>query len=314
MPPGARPGLGSRSPDVAPIQPVKPADLGVALAIMVIWGLNFPLAKTALEEIPPIFAMSLRFGLIAALMLPFVRVPRGRFGALFVLAVTLGLVHFSLMFTGVSRLDGAVAAVATQIQVVFAAGLAWVFFGDRIRWRRALGISIAIAGVAVLAGEPRLAADPWPLAMVIGAAFMWALANVQMKKMQDVDGFTLTAWMALFAAPMQFGASLVLERGQREAFLHASWPAWGGVLYMAIMVGIVSYLAWLWLLRRHPINVVMPFTLLVPVFGAAFSIWLRGEPATWNLLVGGALTVAGVGIIVLRRPGTAAPDAAAKSA
>ena len=289
-------------------------DLLLVLVIMVIWGLNFPLAKNALDEFPPIFAMSLRFALVAALLLPFVGVPRRRLGALFVLAVTLGLVHFSLMFTGVARLDGAVAAVATQIQVVFAAFLAWIFFGDRIRWRRSLGIAIAIAGVAVIAGEPRNAADPLPLAMVVAAAFMWSLANVQMKKLADVDGYTLTAWMALFAAPMQLGASLVLERGQREALLTASFGAWFGVLFMAVMVGLVSYLMWLRLLRRHPINVVMPFTLLVPVFGAAFSIWLRDEPATWNLLVGGALTVAGVGIIVLRRPGTAAPDAAAKSA
>lgn len=292
---------------------MKPADLLVALAIMVVWGLNFPLAKTALEEFPPIFAMSLRFALIAALLLPFARPPRGRYAALFRLAVTLGLVHFSLMFTGVARLDGAVAAVATQIQVVFAAFLAWVAFGDRIRWRRATGIAIALAGVAVIAGEPRQAADPLPLALVIAAAFMWALSNVQIKKM-DVDGVALTAWMALFAAPLQLAASLLLERGQGAALATASWPAWGGILYMAVMVGIASYLAWLWLLRRHPINVVMPFTLLVPVFGAGFSIWLRGEAATWNLLLGGALTVAGVAIIVLRRPATAAPDAAAKAA
>jgi O-acetylserine/cysteine efflux transporter len=231
-----------------------------------------------------------------------------------VLALTLGLVHFSLMFTGVARLDGAIAAVATQIQVVFAAFLSWIFFGDRIRWRRALGIAIALAGVAVIAGEPRTAADPLPLAMVIGAAFMWALANVQMKKLAALDGFTLTAWTALFSSPLQLCASLALERGQRHALETASWSAWIGILYMALMVGLASYLAWLWLLRRHPINVVMPFTLLVPVFGALFSIAMRDETASWNLLLGGALTVAGVGIIVLRRPGTAAPEAAAKSA
>jgi O-acetylserine/cysteine efflux transporter len=165
----------------------------------------------------------------------------------------------------------------------------------------------------VIAGEPRQAADPLPLALVIAAAFMWALANVQIKSM-DVDGLALTAWMALFAAPLQLAASLLLERGQGAALRSASWPAWGGIAYMAVMVGIASYLAWLWLLRRHPINVIMPFTLLVPVFGALFSIWLRGEAATWNLLLGGALTVAGVAIIVLRRPATAAPDAAAKAA
>src|SRR5262245_53163839 len=58
--------LRSRRPCRAPPNRLKPLDLAVALAIMVVWGLNFPLAKQALDEFPPIFAMSLRFALIAA--------------------------------------------------------------------------------------------------------------------------------------------------------------------------------------------------------------------------------------------------------
>ena len=61
-------------------------------------------------------------------------------------------------------------------------------------------------------------------------------------------------------------------------------------------------------MRRYDINQVIPFTLLVPIFGVAGGVLFLGEVLTLSLMVGGCLTVAGVAIIVLRRPKVAAPE------
>jgi O-acetylserine/cysteine efflux transporter len=61
------------------------------------------------------------------------------------------------------------------------------------------------------------------------------------------------------------------------------------------------------MMRRYPVNQVMPFTLLLPMIGVAAGALMRGEEVTWQLLVGGLATVAGVGIIVIRRPAVVAP-------
>ena len=42
--------------------------------------------------------------------------------------------------------------------------------------------------------------------------------------------------------------------------------------------------------------------LLVPVFGVLSGVLMLGETLTLSTVIGGLLTVAGVGIIVLRRP------------
>src|SRR5690242_14901510 len=134
---------------------MKLSDLILVLVVMAIWGLNFVIAKWGLAEFPPIFMMGLRWATVAALLLPFVRVPRKKLGGILLISFTLGCVHFSLMFTGLKGTDAAVAAIATQTQVPFAALIAAVVLKDRLGWRRATGMALAFVGIVIMAGEPR---------------------------------------------------------------------------------------------------------------------------------------------------------------
>ena len=60
------------------------------------------------------------------------------------------------------------------------------------------------------------------------------------------------------------------------------WQAWGNALF--------GYVAWAWLLARHPAATISPFALLVPVSGMATAAWMLGEPLPpWKL--GAALLV-----------------------
>jgi O-acetylserine/cysteine efflux transporter len=78
-------------------------------------------------------------------------------------------------------------------------------------------------------------------------------------------------------------------------------------------VTIISYVMWYRVLRRYTVNQAMPFTLLVPVLGVLSAALLLDEPLTWRVILGGVATVAGVAVIVLRRPRLAEPEATAKS-
>jgi O-acetylserine/cysteine efflux transporter len=289
------------------------SDLILVLVVMVIWGLNFVIAKWGLAQFPPIFMMGLRWAIVAAVLLPFVRIPRKKLVGILLISFTLGCVHFSLMFTGLKGTDAAVAAIATQTQVPFAALIAAIVLKDRLGWRRATGMALAFVGIVIMAGEPRHAGNLLPILMVIAASFMWAVANIQIKELGAIDGFALNAYLGLFAAPQLFVASFLLESGQWEALTSATWVGWSAVAYMAIMVTVVSYVMWYRVLRRYTVNQAMPFTLLVPVLGVLFAALLLDEELTWRIILGGLATVAGVAVIVLRRPKLAEPEAAGKT-
>ena len=278
-------------------------------AVMAVWGLNFAVAKIGLQQLPAILMMALRFFLVALLMVPFVKPPKGHWREVLLISFTLGLLHFSLLFLGLADIDAATAALTIQLQVPFATILAAIFLKDRFGWRRSLGLAIAFVGVAIIAGEPRLEGRYGPLGLVIAGAFVWAVANIQIKMLEGVGGLTLNAWIALFAAPQLAVASWLLEDGQLAALAAADWRAAASVAYQAIGAFILGYGAWQWLLRQYRVSQAMPFTLLVPFFGVLSGVVVLGEDLTFALVGGGLLTVLGVAIIVIRRPQTAAPEA-----
>jgi len=289
---------------------VSPLHVLLALLVMLIWGLNFVMAKVGLTEIPPILLTGLRFSLVALVMVPFVPRPREKLGQILALSLTLGSLHFSLMFSGLKDVDASVAAIAVQVQVPFSSLLAALFFSDRLGWRRSIAMVIAFAGVVLIAGEPRMETKVVPLGMVIIAAFVWAIGNIQIKQLGLMNAFSVNAWVALFTAPQLLIASALFESGQIEAIAAASWMTGASIAYMAIVVTIGGYGLWYYLVPRYPVNQTMPFLLLVPVFAVLFGVWLLGELLTWQMIVGGLLTLAGVGVIVVRRPSLAEPEVA----
>jgi len=270
------------------------------LALMVAWGVNFPIAKLGLQELPPLLMTTLRFALTAILLMPFARWPRGRALQIAGLSFTFGVVHMNLLFAGMRHIDGGAAAIAVQVQVPFAALIAALFYNDPLGWRRALGMTLAIAGLFVVAGAPRLEGQLLPFLLVVLSAIIWAITNIQAKHLRDVSAATITAYVALFGVPQMLATSLLLEDGQIEALSRLTLQAILAVLYLSVVVTILGYAVWYRMVQRYPINTVMPFTLLIPIIGVVASAVALDEPLTWHTAIGGAATIVGVAIVIIR--------------
>ena len=132
---------------------LHPRDIAILVFVTLIWGMNFAVVKFGLESFPPLLFIALRFALVAVALLPFVKPPKGYWLPVLGVSVTLGFLHFALMFTALKYVDVSSAAIAIQLQVPFAAILAAFLFKDTLGWRRALGMAIAFAGVALIAGR-----------------------------------------------------------------------------------------------------------------------------------------------------------------
>ena len=279
------------------------------LLVQLLWGVNFAIAKFGLDSFAPIFFVALRFTLVALLLVFVVGLPKRKMlRRLLPLSATMGVMHFTLIFLGMRDLDAATSSIAVQLQTPFAAMMAAFFFGERLGWRRIVGMIVAFAGVLLIAGEPRFSANPWPLLAVIAAALVWAAGNIQVKALGDqVDAVQLNGWIAILAAPQLLVASWILEGPQWRSIPEVTWDGWGALLFQAIVIAIFTYWIWYNMMRRYPVNQVMPFTLLLPMIGVAAGALMRGEDVTWQMVVGGLATVAGVGIIVIRRPAVVAP-------
>jgi len=283
--------------------PVGALGLLLLVGVTAVWGANFAIVKIGLVELPPLTFVLARFVLIAVVLAPFLRLPGRRWRQLLALSVTLGILHFGIMFTAMQHIDAATAAIAVQLQVPFAALLAWLFFRDRFGWRRTLGTLVAFAGIVVIAGEPRFEGGLGPLLLVILAACIWSFTNIQVKWLgPNINVFQLNGWLAVMTVPQLFALAWIMEGNPIPAYLGASWVGWSAMLYQAVGVTVIGYGYWYTMMRRHAVNQVMPLTLLVPVFGVLSGVLMLDEHLSLPTLIGGLLTVAGVAIIVIRRP------------
>ncbi|OAN67604.1 DMT family transporter [Magnetospirillum moscoviense] len=269
-----------------------------ALVVVTLWGLNFIAVKVALTVLSPFLLCSLRFFLVALLTVAFFRPQAYQLPRIAGLALVLGVGHFGLLFWGVAGMDAATAAIVTQLGVPFSVLLAWAFFGDRLGLRRGAGLVAAFSGVALLAGEPQLPATA-PLVVAVIAMAAWAVSNIQVKKLGDIHPLALNGWMGLMTAPLLAGISLATESGQGAALAAMTWPVVAAVAYTTIGSSLVAYTLWYRLVSRHDLSRLVPITLLGPVIGVAGGVLALGEVLTWQKVVGGAITVAGVALVQL---------------
>ena len=279
---------------------MKPVDVALAIAVAVVWGMGFVVAKAAMSHFSPILLMALRFTLTALCLIWFFRPPPGVFRSLFWIALVSAALQYSLTFNGVKGIDASTAALLVQLEVPFGLLLAWAVFGDRIRPRQALGVVVAFAGAVLIIGEPRLQGDLIYAFMVVGGAFTWAVGQIMIKKLGNLGGFRLLSGVALFAAPQLFLASWLFETDQLAQVRSATPAAWGAVVYLGLVMTALGYALWYRLLGLYSVNQVMPFLLLLPVTSVFGGIFFLGESLTLKIAAGGGLAIAGVGLITLR--------------
>lgn len=275
-----------------------PRDWADALVVSLLWGGNVVAVKAAVGTLPPFLLTGLRFSLVALALVPFFRPRRDQLGDILALAVVLGIGHFGLLFVAVSGMDSASAGIAIQLSTPFSAIVAWLVYREALGWARGIGMAVAFAGVALLAGEPHLASVT-PLLVMLASALAWAVSNVMIKRIGDISPLAINGWMALFAAPMLLGISAVAEHGQWAGIMATGVAGWSGLAYTVIGSTLIAYTLWYRLVARHSLNRVVPFTLLGPGVGLLGGVWLLGEPLTWHKLVGCGLTVLGVAVIQL---------------
>lgn len=288
---------------------MTPLDFVLALVVVVIWAFNFIAAKVAVTQLPSLMLLALRFAVVAVVLLPFMRRPGRRWRLVLTLSLVLGVMHFGPLFVGLEGVNAGPAAIAVQLGVPFSALIAAAFYRERLgRWQ-IVGMAVAFSGVYVLAGEPAAMPSLPHLALVVFAAFAWAVANILIKELGPINVFLLNAWIALLAAPQLLVASLVLERGQWQAIVAADWRAWAAIAYMAVGASITAYGLWYYLLDKYEVNRVVPLMLLAPVLAVFLAVLMLGEPLGARIVIGGAVTITGVAMIEMLRPAPPAADA-----
>lgn len=283
-------------------------ELILLFSICLVWGCHFVVIKLTVGALPPIFYAAIRMAIVALILSPFLSWRKGEMGIVLFGGLCIGAMNYALMFTGMQYATASAAAIAIELNVPFATILAMIFLGDRPGWRRLLGITLAFAGVAIIAlsgsGEAAGEADPrlgLGIGLVAAGAFSEAVGAIVVKRTTAFRPHELLAWFALVGTVALSLMSAVLEDGQGAAWEAADRTlVIGAILYSALASSLFGHIVYYWLLQRLPISVVAPTVLFTTVVAVIGGVLLLGDPFGPSMIVGGLMTLAGVGVVLLR--------------
>lgn len=272
------------------------------VATSVGWGLNWPVTKHLLTELPPLSLRGLSgvvgAGLLAVLALIFrqsLKVPRAQWPRLVLLSGLNVTAWMALMGLALVYLPASEAAVMAYSMPVWASVLAWPILGERISLMRVIAMAMAIVGLIALMGGQGVAASYAKLPgilLALGGAFLFAVGTVFGKRWPlTLPPLTSAVWQILIGCLPVAIIGLLIEQPHFMSLSPLGWTLFG---YSIVVQFCVAYACWFAALQRLPASVAAIGTLLVPVIGVLASAAALGEPLGIAKIAALAFTIVGV--------------------
>src|SRR5262249_35431861 len=260
----------------------------IPLAVLVstfclIWSSAFAVSKIATADCPPLLLVSARCVIAGAILLFAAAIIGARRPARRDLAVyaVLGVANYALYlglnYVGVRRgVSAGLSALIVSANPVLTALLAALVLGERMTWRKAAGLSLGVAGVAVIV-ESRMTGGESPIGVVFVIAALAALVGgtILFKRLAPNGSLwigngvqNLAGGLALlpFAAALENGG----DGGPGLGLLAA-------LTFLIVLSSIVAYLLWFHLLSVAGATEASAYHFLMPPLGLFFGWLLLGE-------------------------------------
>ena len=281
---------------------MKTRDIFIALLVPVVLGFGFVIAKPAMQYFPPYLLMGMRFTIPALILVWWFPLPKGLYFDLFKVSLIGSTLQYGLTYTGLNIIDASSAILLVQLEVPFGIIIAFFLLKEIPTIKNIIGLIIAFIGVFILTGAPNLEGKYVGVLLTLSGAFTWSLGAVMAKPLsKKIGAFALMTWLCVFSGPMLLFVSLIFDGNPMTYILSANINSWLTVIFLGFFMQPVGYAAWYYVLRRYPVNKVMPVLLILPVTGLITSVFLLGEDPPTQVFLGGLVIIFGVAMILFTK-------------
>lgn len=287
--------------------------IAFAVLIQLLWGPVYTLAKPAVESwFSPVILVTFIYIIAAALLSPFVpraETPRRTLAllAFFGCALQSTMVYYALLL-----LPASTAVLLMQLQLPIGVAASWCLGRDKPNWKNGIGSLICLTGICIVVGIPEATEAYLGIGAMLICVASWAITQAVIPVVAKDQGMTLYAAMARYAVPQMIVIALIVEGGNLASLTEIPLMGWAAVVGITVFGFAIPYSIWYWLLMRHRADELLPFLLLMPVFGVIVAAWQLGEELPDTLIWGGLVILAGIAMVVWRgrrREGPNAPPA-----
>jgi drug/metabolite transporter (DMT)-like permease len=269
------------------------------------WASSFPAIRAGLSAIDPIELGALRFAIAAvpsAIYLMVLRPALPAWNELWRFAF--GGVVFIALYTvllnyGEMTVSAGAASFIINVNPIITAVLAMILLGERFPVLAWVGTFLSFTGIGIIAlGEGQGLTFNTGALLILGSALCTSLSSIVQKRLYSRHRpLTVSAWNMILGALCLAPA---LPNGFAQMASAGSEPFWS-VIYLGIVPSLIAYASWSVALSRLPASRASNFMYCVPPVAVLIGfVWLGETPGLFGI-VGGALALAGVVLVNLKR-------------
>ncbi|UVI29663.1 DMT family transporter [Paenibacillus spongiae] len=261
------------------------------LFLVIVWGINWPLSKIALDYVPPVLFSGIRTLLGGLLLLPvalskFERLRLRETWPIYLVSAMVNVVlYYGLQTIGLNHLPAGLFSAIVFLQPVLVGIFSWLWLGESMNGLKMTGLLLGFAGVGIistggLAGHVSAAG----ILLALGTALSWALGTIYVKKTGPrVDPI----W--LVTLQLMIGGLLMTAAGSAvESWSDIDWePVFVAcLLFIAVFVIALGWLVFYKLIDSGEASRVASYTFLIPLVSILSSALFLRESVTLSLLAG----------------------------
>ncbi|WP_337099236.1 DMT family transporter [Paenibacillus sp. YIM B09110] len=261
--------------------------------LIIVWGINWPVSKYALDYMPPVLFSGIRT-LIGGLLLLAVAIPRWsrlRLKETWVIYVVSSIVnvilYYGLQTIGLNYLPSGLFSAIVFLQPVLVGIFSWLWLGESMNVIKIGGLLLGFAGVGVIcsgAGGLSGHISVEGILLALGSAFSWALGTIYVKKTSArVDPIWLVTNQLLIG-----GLFMTAVGSGVENWSEVEWSSGFiiALLFISIFVIAIGWIIFYKLMDSGEASKVASFTFLIPLIAILIGTLFLNEPFTMSLLAG----------------------------
>lgn len=264
--------------------------------LVIVWGINWPLSKIALDDSPPLLFAALRT-FIGGILLCFIAfrnrasLNMAKNWRAYTIAGVLNIaLYYGIQTIGLGSMPAGLFSAIVFLQPVLLGICSWLWLGESMNPVKLAGLALGFCGVAVISIDGlRTGLSGIGIVLALITAVCWTLGTVYIKKIgPSVDTIWMTAMQLLIGGTLLFIGGFSTESPSAIRW-EPSFIA--NLLFISIFVIAAGWLVFYKLVQSGEASKVGSFTFMIPLLAVVFSSFMTGEHITIRLVEGMVLVL-----------------------